>query len=86
VAYAAAHGLTPEAMLERTRGHQGAFMAWIGARWAEWFASQGRTYRPGFTSLSETDRAAFGVWLAEQSAQPACAGAPTPTEDADHVR
>jgi hypothetical protein len=84
VAYAAAHGATPEAMRERTRDQRCRnidFMAWIGARWAEWFASQGRPYRPGFTSLSETDRAAFGVWLAERPRAP---GAPTP-EGTDHA-
>jgi hypothetical protein len=78
VAYAAAHGATPEAMLERARGHHGAFTAWIRRRWAEWDTLHGHGPKHG---RNEQEYAAFGVWLSEQSAQPACAGAPTPTED-----
>ena len=47
IAYAAAHGETPDSMLERDRerwpgGVMAGFMLWIEKRWQEWHTANGR--------------------------------------------
>lgn len=73
VAYAAAHGCTPEEMWDQTRGQRLRnidFMQWISRRWAEWDALHGHGPRHG---RSEAEYAAFGAWLGTrvESAAPA---------------
>jgi hypothetical protein len=69
LAYCRAHGMTPEAMLERD-GNMVEFMAWNGARLREWREGTG-IYHP----LTEADQEAYTAWLerlpapAEQEAQ-----------------
>lgn len=66
VAYARAHGLSPDAMLERDQeawpgGCMAGFMLWIQERWREW-ASQ----RPGGMPDIKTEEhhRDFDAWLA----------------------
>lgn len=62
VAYAAAHGCTPEAMRARPRW-TGGFMGWISRRWSDWHARQGRTHVAAVMAVNEAERAAFEAWL-----------------------
>lgn len=65
VAYADAHGKTPDQMLAHDKAeHPGGcmmeFMFWIGARWREWDRLNGHA-DPGWHSSA--DHVAFDGWL-----------------------
>jgi hypothetical protein len=64
IAYAAAHGETPDGMLEADRlswpgGSMAGFTIWIDGKWREWCALNFRSR----SALTEADHAAFDEWL-----------------------
>lgn len=70
LAYARAHGLTPDAMalLDEARypgGRMAGFQVWMSERWADWRLARGRGHD---TILSDADHADFDAWLADRSA------------------
>jgi hypothetical protein len=67
LAYARAHGRSPEEMLQADRaaypgGRMAGYLVWIGSRVEEWRKLNGRARHD---SLSSADRQAFGAWLSE---------------------
>lgn len=68
VAYARAHGRTPDEMLEADRnswpgGIMAGYVIWIGKQWTEWSAQN-----PGHTgSMTPEDHEAFDRWLSERT-------------------
>lgn len=80
VAYARAHGRTPEDQLAHDKreypgGWMGGFMVWMNQRWAEWRA----TPEPRDLPLAE-HQAAFDAWLnsPERPDSSAATGSATP--------
>ena len=66
IAYARAHGETPEGMLEADRvtwpgGSMTGFTIWIDGKWREWCAANPSRSR---SALTAADHAAFDAWLA----------------------
>lgn len=64
VAYARAHGNTPEyqSALDRERypgGRMAGYLVWVSANWREWHADTGRGPLP----LTAADHAEFDAWL-----------------------
>jgi hypothetical protein len=64
VAYAAAHGETPDGMLATDRerwkgGNMTGFTIWIDGKWREWCAAN---FRPR-SALTDADHVAFDAWL-----------------------
>ena len=69
VAYAQAHGKSPDEMLEFDRercpgGHMAEFIIWIGQKWSLWRAANSR-HRDA--ALSDADHANFNSWLENKS-------------------
>jgi hypothetical protein len=65
VAYAAAHGMTPEAMLDWDRiewpgGRMAGFILWVRQQWHSWAAERG-VRLPEF--LTQQDHDDFDAWL-----------------------
>lgn len=75
VAYAAAHGRAPVAMLEADRedwpgGATAGFQLWMNKRWSEWATLRGYRRTPnggGDTILTLDDHADFAGWLKGRS-------------------
>lgn len=70
LAYAAAHGLDPEAQIVADRqrwpgGSMCGFILWIGERWREWALETGhpRARIGADAYLSPEDHASFDAWL-----------------------
>ncbi len=64
IAYAAAHGETPDGMLAADRvrwpgGGMVGFTIWIDGKWRAWCALTGRPR----SALTDADHAAFDAWL-----------------------
>jgi hypothetical protein len=67
VAYATAHGKTPDAMLAADReswpgGSMVGFTLWMDARWREWLEMHKDRRR---SALTDADHAAFDAWLGD---------------------
>ncbi len=67
IAYARAHGKSPEEMLEADGarfpgGKMAGFMIWIGQQWAQWYKETGY---PKDHPLGMHEHAAFTRWLEE---------------------
>ncbi len=62
VAYAIAHGMTPQQMLdvEREAGHCAGFMSWVQRRWRAWEKANNRPER---CPKSPADHASFAQFL-----------------------
>lgn len=81
VAYAKAHGLEPEKMIESDRkrwpgGAMCGFILWLGSRWAEWGSARGLTKIGGgwlrnkrYYLLSQEDHNSFDAWLISATVQ-----------------
>lgn len=70
VAYAAAHGMSPEQMLvvDAARypgGRMAGFLIWMGQQWRAWAAANGRDSR---ASKTAADHASFDAFLAGEVA------------------
>lgn len=73
VAYAKAHGRSPEAMLEHDEeqwpgGKMAGFILWIRERWAEWRKLFGPPPGPWEWHPMEADHKHFDEWLDGQQA------------------
>lgn len=71
VAFAHAHGCTPEAMVRGPR-IAARYLTWIPGEWLEFFAAAGITPSHPFSRVE----AEFGAWLAERWPAPASEVAP----------
>lgn len=65
VAYATAHGHSPQDMLavDRARfpgGHMTGYVVWIDGQWREWRELHGRSW---LAALTAADHASFDAWL-----------------------
>lgn len=65
VAYARAHGCSPEDMLKLDEEHypggrMAGFITWVSERWADWRVANDR---PRDAILSSEDHASFDAWL-----------------------